>query len=132
MRRFSNALLVACFLVAIWLPLGINIAGIDGADAEAENRTLAEWPALDGSLALKLGGAKPFAAIEMGRVREFARRADRDPDRAAELAASTIERIAEAWTALRREIAVPEAYLAPLRRHWGAVPVLAPHAALIA
>ena len=91
-----------------------------------------QWPALDGSLALKLGGAKPFAAIEMGRVREFARRADRDPDRAAELAASTIERIAEAWTALRREIAVPEAYLAPLRRHWGAVPVLAPHAALIA
>lgn len=50
MRRLSNALLVACVLSAISLPLGINIAGMDGADAAAENRTLAEWPALDGSI----------------------------------------------------------------------------------
>jgi hypothetical protein len=33
---------------------------------------------------------------------------------------------------LRRELAVPDAYLAPLRRHWAAVPVLAPPAAQIA
>ncbi len=50
MRRLSNALLVALFLVAVWIPLGINIAGVDGADAGAENRTLNEWPVLDGSL----------------------------------------------------------------------------------
>ncbi len=49
MRRLSNALLVALFLVVVGLPLGVNIAGIDGADAEAENRTLAEWPELDGT-----------------------------------------------------------------------------------
>ena len=46
-----------------------------------------QWPALDGTLALKLGGMKSFAALEMGRLREFARRADQDPDRAAQLAA---------------------------------------------
>jgi serine/threonine-protein kinase HipA len=91
-----------------------------------------QWPALDRELALNLGGAKPFAAIEMGRLREFARRAGQEPERAAQLAASTIERIADAWTALRGELAVPEAYLAPLRRHWAAVPVLAPHAQRIA
>lgn len=91
-----------------------------------------QWPVLDGNLALKLGGMKSFAGIEMGRLREFARRAGQDPERAAQRAASTIERIADAWTALRREVAVPDAYLVPLRRHWAAVPVLAPHALLIA
>lgn len=91
-----------------------------------------QWPRLDRELALNLGGAKRFTAIEMGRFREFARRAGRDPEQAAQLAASTIERIAEAWTLLRREIAVPDAYRVPLRRHWESVPVLAPHAPAIA
>lgn len=91
-----------------------------------------QWPRLDRELALNLGGAKPFAAIEIGRLREFARRAGQDPDRAAQLAASTIAQIAEAWTVLRGEVAVPDAYRVPLRRHWSAVPVLAPHAAAIA
>lgn len=49
MRRLSNALLALLFVAAISVPLGINLAGVDGADAEAENRTLAEWPTLDGS-----------------------------------------------------------------------------------
>jgi serine/threonine-protein kinase HipA len=91
-----------------------------------------QWPALDRNLALKLAGAKPFAAIEMGRLRELARRAGQDPDRAAQLAASTIAHIADAWAALRGELRVPDEYLVPLHRHWTAVPVLAPHAAQIA
>lgn len=103
--------------------------GIAAALTPLYDQTFAgQWPTLDRELALKLGGTKSFAAIEMGRLREFARRAGQDPDRAAQLATSTIERIADAWTALRRELPVPDAYLVPLRRHWDAVPVLAPHA----
>ncbi len=49
MRRISNALLVGLFLVVIGLPIGANIASVDGADAEAENRVLAPWPTLDGT-----------------------------------------------------------------------------------
>jgi hypothetical protein len=49
MRRFTHALLVAAFLTVIALPLAVNLAGVDGADAEAENRTLAAWPTLDGT-----------------------------------------------------------------------------------
>jgi alginate O-acetyltransferase complex protein AlgJ len=50
MRRLSNALLVALFVVAICVPLGMNIAGIDGADAEGENRKLNDLPAYDGTI----------------------------------------------------------------------------------
>jgi alginate O-acetyltransferase complex protein AlgJ len=50
MRRVSNALLVALFLTAISMPLGLNLAGIDGADAEGENRKLNEAPSYDGTL----------------------------------------------------------------------------------
>jgi serine/threonine-protein kinase HipA len=106
--------------------------GIAAALTPLYDQTFAgQWPTLDRELALNLGGAKPFAAIEMGRFRELARRAAQDPERAAQLASLTIEQIADAWTALRREITVPEAYLEPMRRHWAAVPVLAPHALLI-
>jgi alginate O-acetyltransferase complex protein AlgJ len=49
MRRLTNALVSAAFLVIISLPLAVNLAGVDGADAEAENRTLAAWPPLDGT-----------------------------------------------------------------------------------
>ena len=49
MRRLSQVLLVVGFLVALVLPLAANLRGIDGADAEAENRTLAAWPMFDGS-----------------------------------------------------------------------------------
>ena len=44
-----NSLLVALFLVVISLPLAANLAGLDGADAGAENRELAAFPRLDGS-----------------------------------------------------------------------------------
>ena len=44
-------LLVALFIAVIGLPLATNLAGIDGADAGAENRELAAWPHLDGTLA---------------------------------------------------------------------------------
>lgn len=47
MRRLSNALLVVLFLGLLSTPLALNLTGIDGGDAEAENRTLAPWPVLD-------------------------------------------------------------------------------------
>lgn len=49
MRRLSDAIVVGLFLGALSTPLGLNIAGGDGGDAEAENRTLAAWPELDGT-----------------------------------------------------------------------------------
>ena len=45
MRRFTNLVLVAGISRSIIaLPLAANLRGIDGADAEAENRTLARIP----------------------------------------------------------------------------------------
>jgi hypothetical protein len=41
-----NALLSTLFVVVIALPLAANLAGVDGADAAAENRELARFPPL--------------------------------------------------------------------------------------
>jgi alginate O-acetyltransferase complex protein AlgJ len=49
--RIANAALVVLFLTIISLPLAANLAGHDGADAEAENRELASMPRLDRSAA---------------------------------------------------------------------------------
>lgn len=43
-------LLVVLFVVVISLPLAANLAGMDGADPGAENRELAAFPRIDGSL----------------------------------------------------------------------------------
>lgn len=86
-----------------------------------------QWPALDHNLALKLGGAKSFAALEMGRFRELARRAGEDPERAAEIVTATIEQIHAAFSTVTRELDVADAYRTPLREHWARVPVLAPY-----
>jgi hypothetical protein len=48
--RSPGRWLVALFLVIIWLPLVVNIAGYDGADAAAENRELRPFPRFDGTL----------------------------------------------------------------------------------
>jgi hypothetical protein len=46
-----NRLLILTFIVIISLPLAANLAGMDGADPGAENRELAAFPRLDGSMA---------------------------------------------------------------------------------
>lgn len=51
MRRVFQATLVAAFLALIAVPLLATLAGIDGADAKAENRPLAAWPAPPTSVA---------------------------------------------------------------------------------
>ena len=43
-------LLVVLFVTVISLPLAANLAGVDGADPGAENRELAAFPRVDGSL----------------------------------------------------------------------------------
>jgi hypothetical protein len=43
----ARNLLIAAFLLIIALPLLATLAGVDGGDAAAENRTLAEWPKLE-------------------------------------------------------------------------------------
>ena len=45
MRRSSNWLIVAAFIGIIAAPPVMNLLGHDGADAQAENRTLADFPA---------------------------------------------------------------------------------------
>jgi alginate O-acetyltransferase complex protein AlgJ len=44
-------LLVVLFVAVIASPLVVNLAGVDGADAGAENRELASFPRVDGTLA---------------------------------------------------------------------------------
>ena len=44
-------LLIILFVTVISLPLAVNLAGVDGADPGAENRELAAFPHLDGTLA---------------------------------------------------------------------------------
>ena len=44
-----NRTLVVLFLAIVALPLVGNLAGMDGGDAEAENRTLAAFPSWDGT-----------------------------------------------------------------------------------
>ena len=46
----SNRLLTLLFAMTISLPLAANLAGVDGADPGAENRELAPFPQVDGSL----------------------------------------------------------------------------------
>ena len=46
-----HPLLTWLFVAAISLPLAVNLAGVDGADPGAENRELAPFPRVDGSLA---------------------------------------------------------------------------------
>jgi hypothetical protein len=41
--------LVAIFLAVLLAPLAANLLGVDGADAQAENRAMAPFPRLDGS-----------------------------------------------------------------------------------
>lgn len=49
MRRSLNLLLVAGFLIVIFLPLAANLAGKDGGDQEGENRELATFPTFEGT-----------------------------------------------------------------------------------
>ena len=51
MSRAANRAIVALFLLVLALPVGVNLAGVDGADAGAENRTLAAFPLFNGSWA---------------------------------------------------------------------------------
>lgn len=91
-----------------------------------------QWPSLDRELALNLGGAKPFGAIDIRRFRELAIRCFRDPDETASKVARMVEHFASAWTTVTTEFSVPADYRLALRRHWGGVPLLSPHALLIA
>ena len=47
----TNRLLALLFVAVISLPLAANLAGVDGGDPGAENRELAPFPHVDGSLA---------------------------------------------------------------------------------
>jgi hypothetical protein len=47
MAKPGNRLLALTFLLLVSLPAAVNLFGVDGADAEAENRDLAAFPRLD-------------------------------------------------------------------------------------
>ena len=58
----ANQTLVVLFLLVISLPLAANIAGMDGADPESENRAMARLPHLDVSLRSLAGYGNAFSA----------------------------------------------------------------------
>jgi hypothetical protein len=57
-----NRFIVLVFVVIISLPLAANIAGVDGADPAAENRTLASFPTLEPTLPSLAAYAPGFSA----------------------------------------------------------------------
>lgn len=91
----------------------------------------AQWPAFSKDLALKLGGTKSFASLELGRFRELARRVGKPEAEAADLVEAAIATCAAAWCEVRALPYVSSEYREALRVHWRKVPVLAPHAARI-
>ncbi len=50
-RRRERLMLVVLFVLGIALPLSVNLAGVDGADPQAENREMAAFPPFNGTLA---------------------------------------------------------------------------------
>lgn len=91
----------------------------------------ARWPAYSVSLALKVDGAKDFAAVSVGNFREMARRIGKSESETAEIVEQTIVAAADAWQTVRDDPAVSEPYREALRRHWQKVPLLRPHALMI-
>ena len=88
----------------------------------------AQWPAFSKTLALKLGGTKDFAAMDLARFRELARRIGQAPEAAAALVEQTVSEAAEAWAKLREHPNVFPEYREALQRHWRKVPLLRAHA----
>jgi serine/threonine-protein kinase HipA len=88
----------------------------------------AQWPQFSITLALKLGGTKEFAAIDLGRFRELARRVGQRPEDADAVVNRTIAEAVSAWTMLRDHPAVSNGYREALQQHWRKVPLLKPHA----
>ncbi|HEX8107283.1 MAG TPA: HipA domain-containing protein [Kofleriaceae bacterium] len=88
----------------------------------------AQWPAFSVQMALKLGGTKEFAAVTLARFRELARRLGQSPEVAEAIVTEATEQIVAAWTEIREDPTVTDAYRAALRRHWQKVPLLQPYA----
>jgi hypothetical protein len=61
-RPRADLLLTLLFVAVISLPLTANLVGVDGADPGAENRELASFPRVDGSLASVAALPAGFAA----------------------------------------------------------------------
>lgn len=91
----------------------------------------AQWPSFSVQMALELGGTKEFAAVDVVRFRELARRIGRDLDETSATVLRTIEEVAAAWGRICDDPTVTPAYRSALQRHWRKVPLLQPHALLI-
>jgi serine/threonine-protein kinase HipA len=91
----------------------------------------AQWPDFTKTLALKLGGAKDFASIDMARFRELAKRVGQRPQAAEQVVEQTVAEAAAAWERLREHPTVTDGYREALQRHWLKVPLLRAYAAAI-
>lgn len=87
-----------------------------------------QWPNFGRTLALKLGGTKSFAALELARFRELARRTGSDPVRTEELVEQTIDSIATSWQSVRELPELAMDYRTHIHQHWKRVPMLARYA----
>ena len=91
----------------------------------------AQWAKFRHELALNIGGTKSFVSIEMGRLRELARRVGRDPVQTENLVTSTIESIGMAWQSMQDFPWASATYRAEIEAHWSRVPLLKPHVARV-
>lgn len=91
-----------------------------------------QWPQFGHGLALKLGGTRSFAALEMGRLRELARRTGSDPARTEQIVEQTVASIATSWQWVRGLPVLAAEYRVRIHEHWRRVPFLAPHAGRLA
>lgn len=91
----------------------------------------AQWPDFSKTLALKLGGTKDLAAVDMARFRELARRVRQNVEEAEQIVERTLETAVATWRVMREHAVVTPGYRQAMRQHWRKVPLLRPHAAAI-
>lgn len=87
-----------------------------------------QWPDFNTTLALKLGGTKMFAAVELARFRELARRVGADPRSTEQIVEQAIDGAATSWQLIRDIPELGSEYRTRIYEHWKKVPLLAPHA----
>jgi serine/threonine-protein kinase HipA len=92
----------------------------------------AQWPLFEHTLALNLGGTKQFTAIDMGRLRELAKRTGQEVAKTETIVEQALHQISAAWPHVLSIARPADTYRARLVAHWRRVPLLAPFASRIA
>ena len=87
-----------------------------------------QWPEFNKTLALKLGGTKSIASIDLARFRVLATRIDANPRECEEIVKQAVDMAAASWQLVRELPELSITYRERIHAHWKKVPLLAPHA----